>query len=175
MVMATGSTFTGATERTSHRAFVYAAILPEIRRRFGGEGLGIFADLKSNPLAIIEMARTGVTVDVIRNGHSQIKESLINDSSKFGAVEESAHYYESFSVGGQGRYCTENTLYIALLVARAWHEDPERFDRLIGIQATTAQGARVGLQVSQRSGPGRSARCGSRAFREPGRPAPWTA
>ena len=74
-------------------SFVYAAILPEIRRRFGGAGLGVFADLKSNPLAIIEMARTGVTVDVIRNGHSQIKESLLNDSSRFGAVEESAHYY----------------------------------------------------------------------------------
>ena len=57
-------------------SFVYAAILPEIRRRFPGQGLGVFADLKSNPLAIIEMARTGVTVDVIRNGHSQIKESL---------------------------------------------------------------------------------------------------
>lgn len=120
-------------------SFVYAAILPEIRRRFAGAGLGVFADLKSNPLAIIEMARTGVTVDVIRNGHSQIKESLINDSSRFGAVEESAHYYEAFSPGGGGRYCTENTLYIALLVARAWHEDPARFDRLIAIQATTAR------------------------------------
>ncbi len=120
-------------------SFVYAAILPEIRRRFGGEGTGVFADLKSNPLAIIEMARSGVTVDVIRNGHSQIKESLINDSSKFGAVEESAHYYEAFSSGGEGRYCTENTLYLALLVARTWHEDPARYDRLIGIQATTAR------------------------------------
>ena len=120
-------------------SFVYAAILPEIRRRFSGAGLGVFADLKSNPLAIIEMARTGVAVDVIRNGHSQIKESLLNDSSKFGAVEESAHYYEAFSHGGQGRYCTENTLYIALLVAKTWHEDPARFDRLIAIQATTAR------------------------------------
>ena len=120
-------------------SFVYAAILPEIRRRFGGEGLGVFADLKSNPLAIIEMARTGVAVDVIRNGHSQIKESLLNDSTRFAAVEESAHYYEAFSLGGEGRYCTENTLYIALLVARTWHEDPERFDRLIAIQATTAR------------------------------------
>jgi phosphomannomutase len=120
-------------------SFVYAAILPEIRRRFGGEGLGVFADLKSNPLAIIEMARTGVAVDVIRNGHSQIKESLLNDSSRFGAVEESAHYYEAFSPGDEGRYCTENTLYIALLVARTWHEDPARFDRLIAIQATTAR------------------------------------
>ncbi len=120
-------------------SFVYAAILPEIRRRFRGEGLGVFADLKSNPLAIIEMARTGVVVDVIRNGHSQIKESLLNDSCKFAAVEESAHYYEAFSLGGVGRYCTENTLYIALLVARTWHQDPARFDRLIAIQATTAR------------------------------------
>jgi phosphomannomutase len=120
-------------------SFVYAAILPEIRKRFAGPGLGVFADLKSNPLAIIEMARTGVTVDVIRNGHSQIKESLKNDRSRFGAVEESAHYYEAFSYRGEGRYCTENTLYIALLVARAWHEDPARFDRLVEIQATTAR------------------------------------
>ena len=120
-------------------SFVYAAILPEIRRRFSGQGLGVFADLKSNPLAIIEMARTGVTVDVIRNGHSQIKESLKSDPARFGAVEESAHYYEAFSVDGGGRYCTENTLYIALLVARTWHQDPARFDRLIEIQATTAR------------------------------------
>jgi phosphomannomutase len=120
-------------------SFVYAAILPEIRRRFPGQGLGVFADLKSNPLAIIEMARSGVTVDVIRNGHSQIKESLKIDPARFGAVEESAHYYEAFSEDGDGRYCTENTLYMALLVARAWHEDPARFDRLVEIQATTAR------------------------------------
>ncbi|MGO9596531.1 MAG: phosphoglucomutase [Isosphaeraceae bacterium] len=120
-------------------SFVYAAILPEIRKRFRGEGLGVFADLKSNPLALIEMARSGVTVDVIRNGHSQIKESLACEASRFGAVEESAHYYEAFSTGGKGRFCTENTLYIALLVARTWQEDPDRFDRLIAIQATTAR------------------------------------
>ena len=120
-------------------SFVYAAILPEIRRRFAGNGQGIFADLKSNPLAIIEMARTGVSVDVIRNGHSQIKQSLIQDASRFGAVEESAHYYEAFTAGGRGRYCTENTLYLALLIARTWHENPARFDRLVEIQATTAR------------------------------------
>ena len=123
-------------------SFVYAAILPEIRRRFAGEGLGVFADLKSNPLAIIEMARTGVTVDVIRNGHSQIKESSAQRPSRFGAVEESAHYYEAFSLGGEGSgTAPENTLYIALLVARTWHEAPARFDRLIAIQATTARSA----------------------------------
>src|SRR4051794_30752748 len=88
-------------------SFVYAAILPEIRLRFAGQGLGVFADLKSNPLAIIEMARTGVTVDVIRNGHSQIKESLKIAPARFGAVEESAHYYEAFTPDGEARFCTE--------------------------------------------------------------------
>lgn len=120
-------------------SFVYAAILPEIRRRFPGPGLGVFADLKCNPLAVMEMARSGFAVDVIRNGHSQIKEALYQDPLRVGCVEESAHFYEAFSPGGQGRFCTENTLYLALLIARVWKEDPGRFDRLIAIQATTAR------------------------------------
>ncbi len=121
-------------------SFVYAAILPAIRARFPGAGMGVFADLKSNPLAIIEMARTGVTVDVIRNGHSQIKESLFRDPSRFGAVEESAHFYEAFqNEPGGPRFCTENTLYFALLVARTWRERPERLDELFAIQAKTGR------------------------------------
>lgn len=120
-------------------SFVYAAILPEIRRRFTGGRWGVFADLKCNPLAIIEMAKAGVTVDVIRNGHSQIKQSLIDDVHRFGAVEESAHYYEAFAGDGEARYCTENTLYMALLAARVWREQPERIRELLTIQASTAR------------------------------------
>jgi phosphomannomutase len=120
-------------------SFIYAAILPEIRQRYSGDGLAVFADLKANPRAVIEMAKTGVAVDVIRNGHSQIKQSLIEDMTHFGAVEESAHFYESFSLGGPERFCTENTLYLALLAARAWHSDPARFAQLIELQETTAR------------------------------------
>lgn len=120
-------------------SFVYAAILPEIRRRHAGPGLGVFADIKSNPLAVIEMARSGVAVDVIRNGHSQIKKALHDDPARFGAVEESAHFYEAFSLDGSERYCAENTLYVALLAARVWREDRTRIDRLFEIQATTAR------------------------------------
>lgn len=119
-------------------SFVYAGILPHIRRRFPGAGQGVFADLKSNPLAVMEMARTGVTVSVIRNGHSQIKNSMIEDPGFFGTVEESAHFYEAFLLDGC-RYCTENTLYLALLVARAWHEEPERFDYLFELQSRTCR------------------------------------
>lgn len=120
-------------------SFVYAAILPEIRARFPGPGRGVFADLKCNPLAIIQMARSGVSVDVVRNGHSQIKQSLADDASRFGAVEESAHFYEAFGLDGPARYCTENTLYIALLATRLWQEQPRRMAELFEIQAATAR------------------------------------
>ncbi|MGC8668614.1 MAG: phosphoglucomutase [Chthonomonadales bacterium] len=125
-------------------SFVYAAILPQIRARFPGSGMGVFADLKSNPLAVMEMARAGVRVQVIRNGHSQIKNSLFEDASMFGAVEESAHFYEAFPApGNKGtgneRFCTENTLYVALLVSRVWLERPEVFDALVQIQSRTSR------------------------------------
>jgi phosphomannomutase len=128
-------------------SFVYAAILPEIRKRYSAPGLGVFADLKSNPLAVIEMARCGLSVDVIRNGHSQIKQSLIDDAARIGAAEESAHFYEAFTLPDRpGRFCTENTLYLALLVARVWNDDPGRFDRLIEIQETTARAREWGYK-----------------------------
>ena len=119
-------------------SFVYAAILAEIRKRFPGSGLGVFADLKSNPLAVMEMAKTGVTVSIMRNGHSQIKDAMFENQAVFGTVEESAHFYESFFLKGR-RFCTENTLYIALLVSRIWKEDPQRFDTLFEIQSRTSR------------------------------------
>src|SRR5205807_792840 len=80
-------------------SFVYAAILPYIRARFPAESVGVFADLKCNPLAVMEMAKAGFEVCVISNGHSQIKdslfESLFESPEMIGAVEESAHFYES--------------------------------------------------------------------------------
>jgi phosphomannomutase len=119
-------------------SFVYAALLPEMRKRFNGAGMGVFACLKCNPLALTEMAHAGVSTAIIRNGHSQIKNAMAEDPSRFGTVEESAHFYEAFAMDGR-RYCLENTLYIALLAARAWHADPGRFDRLFEIQALTAR------------------------------------
>lgn len=119
-------------------SFVYAAVLPRIRARFGSSGIGVYADLKSNPLAIMEMARTGVQVHVIRNGHSQIKNTMYENPGMFGTVEESAHFYEMFGYHGE-RYATENTLYIALLVARAWMDEPDRFDALLDIQGRTSR------------------------------------
>ena len=118
-------------------SFVYAAILPLVLASFPQRPVGVFADLKSNPLAVMEMARAGAGVGVIRNGHSQIKAALFADPGMVGAVEESAHFYQAFSYQGRGPYCTENTLYIALLVTRAWREQPARFAELLALQART--------------------------------------
>ncbi len=119
-------------------SFVYAALLPEILQHFPGDDWKVFADLKSNPLAVIQMAQAGVTVDVVRNGHSQIKQALLDESKRLGAVEESAHFYQAFFADGQ-RYCTENTLYVALLAARVWLEDRPRIQRLLEIQRMTVR------------------------------------
>ncbi|MCC6728025.1 MAG: phosphoglucomutase [Chthonomonadales bacterium] len=119
-------------------SFVYAAVLPRVLAHFRQPGPGVFADLKSNPLAVMEMARAGATVDVIRNGHSQIKSAMYEDIRRIGTVEESAHFYEAFDLDGR-RFCTENTLYVALLVARTWMEEPERFDRLIALEGGTSR------------------------------------
>jgi phosphomannomutase len=127
-------------------SFVYAAMLPEIRQSFPGQDMGVFADLKSNPLALIEMARAGVTVDVIRNGPSQFKQSLLMDPRRFGAVEESAHFYEAFSLQENERYCSENSLYTALLAARVWCEDPGRVRRMLEIQGTTIRAREWGYK-----------------------------
>ncbi len=120
-------------------SFVYAAILPEIRKRFPGPEVGVFADLKSNPLAVIEMAGAGVAVDVIRNGHSQIKKALSDTANRIGAVEESAHFYEAFALDGPDRFCTENALYVALLTARVWQENPEHIAGLLETQRATVR------------------------------------
>ena len=119
-------------------SFVYAGIVPAIRAHFDGEGLGVYADLKCNPLALMEMAKSGVATRIIRNGHSQIKHAMFEHQDMIGTVEESAHFYEAFELDG-ARYCTENTLYIALLVAKTWRDAPERFDALFQIQAATSR------------------------------------
>ncbi len=130
----------GGDGRYLASSFVYAGMLPSITRRHRREGVarpGVFADLKSNPLAVIQMAKAGVSVEVIRNGHSQIKSALFDDPRMIGAVEESAHFYEAFSLDGRGPYCTENTLYDALLLTRVWREEPERFAELFALQDQT--------------------------------------
>jgi len=101
----------------------------------------IYADVKTNPLALQAQVRQGLDVTIIRNGHSFIKEALREGFSRqyLAASEESAHYYMNFpmDVGdfGAGFAATENTLFFSLLSARVWAEHPDRYERAIASQA----------------------------------------
>jgi phosphomannomutase len=115
-------------------SFVYAAVLPLILRRRRPEAPRVLVDVKTNPLAALEMARCGARVGLIRNGHSHIKHTMYTNRDTIGTVEESAHYYEDFHLEGR-RYCTENTLYFSLLAARLLRENPDRLRAMADIQS----------------------------------------
>lgn len=134
-------------------SFVYAAILPMILKRMTSPRHTdsspltfireparpvVFVDTKSNPLAVAEMQRAGADVRLIRSGHSHIKHAMLTNNAAIGTVEESAHYYEAFVLDGN-RFCTENTLYFSLMVARAMRDTPDRFARMAALQSDTGR------------------------------------
>ncbi|MFA5448797.1 MAG: hypothetical protein WC233_11045, partial [Sphaerochaeta sp.] len=100
----------------------------------------LYYDVKANPPSIVEQARQGIGVHIIRNGHSFIKEALRRNLSKqyIVASEESAHYYMNFpydlSDFSKGFAATENTLYFTLLTAKAWSRDPKRYEKAFAMQ-----------------------------------------
>ncbi|MDD3981103.1 MAG: phosphoglucomutase [Spirochaetia bacterium] len=134
-------------------SFNLSVLLPEVlgiftkahaRGVFGKTALWkprIYADVKTNPLALQAQARQGLDVTIIRNGHSFIKEALREGFSRqyLAASEESAHYYMNFPLDlddvGAGFAATENTLFFSLLSARIWAEHPERYERAMSAQS----------------------------------------
>ena len=111
-------------------SFVYAAILPEIRRRFHGEGLGVFRrpQVQSRWRSSRWPGR-GVTVDVIRNGHSQIKQSLIDDPDRFGGRGGIGPLLRGLQRGRAGGGSAPRTRSTSPCWSPAsWHEDPGGFD-----------------------------------------------
>ncbi len=100
----------------------------------------IFVDVKAIPLSLIEIAKKKIEPHIIRNGHSFIKEKLREYYSEGYLVseEESAHYYMNFPFDpndiSKGTAPVENTLFFALLSARAMKEHPEEYERIHEIQ-----------------------------------------
>ena len=100
----------------------------------------MYYDVKANPPSIVQQAKTGVGVHIIRNGHSFIKESLRKNLSKqyLVASEESAHYYMNFPLDlhdySKGFAATENTLYFTLLTAKMWSRYPEKYEQAMRMQ-----------------------------------------
>ena len=99
-----------------------------------------YADVKANPLAMVQMAKAGVDIHIIRNGHSFIKQALTANCKNqyMGASEESAHYYLNFPYDlkdySKGFASTENTLFFTLLTSKIWVQHPEVFDKIMETQ-----------------------------------------
>ncbi|MBO4409621.1 MAG: hypothetical protein J5775_02615 [Spirochaetales bacterium] len=107
-----------------------------------GTKTDVYADVKAIPLSLCEIAKTGVKVHIIRNGHSFIKEKLRNncDRGYLAAEEESAHYYMNYPYDpddfSKGFAAIESTLFIALLSARCYKEDPAAYERAYRLQTS---------------------------------------
>lgn len=102
--------------------------------------LSAFADARSVPLSLAEISKAGVRQHIIRNGHSFIKAKL-RERARDGYMmceEESAHYYLNFPLDpgdlSKGFAATENTLFFALLTAKAAIADREGYLRIRRIQ-----------------------------------------
>ncbi len=99
-----------------------------------------YADVKAIPTALAEIAGAGIDVHMIRNGHSFIKAKLMENFSScyLASEEESAHYYMNFPVDpddwGKGAVASENTLFFSLLTARAWMENPGKYEHMRAMQ-----------------------------------------
>ncbi len=121
--------------------FNMAILVPEMKELFAhafpgqGKALQLYADVKAIPTALVEIAKAGVGVHIIRNGHSFIKGKLMEHFNEryVAAEEESAHYYMNFPYDekdwSKGHVATENTLFYALLTAKTWKNNPKAYER----------------------------------------------
>lgn len=117
-----------------------AVISKSIMDIYNGEKKEFYADVKAIPISLCQMAKRGVKIHIIRNGHSFIKAKLRENCNNgyFGSEEESAHYYLNFPYDiyskEKGYAAVENTLFFALLTLKAYKDDPSQYDEVHRIQ-----------------------------------------
>ena len=113
-----------------------ALIAPRLMKIYEGEKKDFYADVKAIPISLLEMAKSGARIHIIRNGHSFIKAKLRENCDKgyFASEEESAHYYMNFPYekedGTKAYAAIENTLFFALVTAKAYKENPDEYKRV---------------------------------------------
>ena len=110
-------------------------IVDKLMDIFGGEKKEFYADVKAIPISLCEIAKRGANIHIIRNGHSFIKDKLNTNCANgyFASEEESAHYYMNFPFDildhSKGFAAVENTLFFALVTAKAFKERPEEYKK----------------------------------------------
>jgi phosphomannomutase len=120
-------------------------IVRKMLQIYRGGNTDVYADVKAIPIALCEIAKSGVNVHIIRNGHSFIKEKLRENCAKgyFAAEEESAHYYMNYPYDpddySKGCAAIESTLFIALLSAKCYKEDPAAYERAYRLQTSLSR------------------------------------
>ena len=99
-----------------------------------------FSDIKATPIVVSRIAKAGTEPHIIRNGHSFIKGKL-HEYEKDGFIaseEESSHYYMNFPYDpddfSKGFTAIENTIFFALLTAKAYKENQEKYQEIKEIQ-----------------------------------------
>lgn len=88
----------------------------------------VLYDPKVNPLALAEWSQLGAAPLLFRNGHSQIKDYML-DKNAIAAAEESGHYYLRLSVGDL-KVASELTLANILMFLKALADDRGLMRRL---------------------------------------------
>jgi len=125
-------------------SFNFSILMPEITGIYKTtfSKITTYADVKANPIAQ-KIQSHYANVGLIRNGHSFIKETLMEEQmdGSVAACEESGHYYMNFPYDPQdfskGFAATENTLFFALLTARMHKEKPLSYEKALEAQEKT--------------------------------------
>lgn len=117
-----------------------SVIIPYMLNIYGGSKKEFYADVKAIPISLCQIAKAGVNVHIIRNGHSFIKAKLRDNCNKgyFASEEESAHYYANLPFNpddlSKGFAAVESTLFYSLLTARSFKENPEKYKEAMKLQ-----------------------------------------
>ena len=117
-----------------------AIIASKLMDIYNGEKKEFYADVKAIPTSLVEIAKSGARIHIIRNGHSFIKAKLRENCDKgyFACEEESAHYYMNFPYDindrSKGYAAIENTLFFALVTAKAYKENPEQYRKALELE-----------------------------------------
>ena len=115
-------------------------IIDKLLPIYNGTKRDFYADVKAIPVSLCEIAKRGVNVHIIRNGHSFIKAKLRDNCDRgfFSSEEESAHYYINLPYDEdhpeKGYAAVESTLFFALVTARSYVEDPAAYRRARKLQ-----------------------------------------
>ena len=127
-------------------SFNFSIIMERIKRIYGKTfpRIRTYLDVKANPVAVKNLSSC-CDVGLIRNGHSYIKETLLNEMSQgcVASCEESGHYYMNFPYKTDdfslGFAPTENTLFYAVLTSWMMKEKPFLYKNAIREQKKTVR------------------------------------